>query len=100
MEEVHMLTTIDNPYNPFTQPDEWYALDRYLGHYTPEYLARIVVISDALSPADQDVAMEMAIDEIVAYNLNGLYCKVTEKNFDKLVGSRFKNGESIEQIES
>ena len=89
--EVAMLTTLDNPYNPFTQPDEWYAMDRYLGHYTPEYLARIAVISNGLSPADQELAIDEAINEIVSYNLNGLYCKVTEENFDKIVTAQFEN---------
>lgn len=90
VEEVAMLTTIDNPYNPFTQYDEWYALDRYLGHYTPEYLARIAIVSDGLSPADEVDAINQAINEIVMYNLNGLYCRVTAENFEEIVGKRFK----------
>lgn len=98
--EVSMLTTIDNPYNPFTQPDEWYAMDRYLGHYTPEYLARIAVVTDGLSPADQDIAIEDAINEIVAYNVNGLYCKVTEENFDDLITSRYGKEETTNDEES
>lgn len=79
--EESMLTTLDNPYNPFTQYDEWYALDRYLGHYTPEYLARVAIVSDGLSPADQQLAIEDAIAEIVALNFNGLYVRVTRSNF-------------------
>lgn len=79
--EESMLTTLDNPYNPFTQYDEWYALDRYLGHYTPEYLARVAIVSDGLSPADQQLAIEDAIAEIVALNFNGLYARVTRSNF-------------------
>lgn len=93
-EEVAMLTTIDNPYNPFTQYDEWYAFDRYLGHYTPEYLARIAVVSNGLSPADEVDAINQAIVEIVSYNLNGLYARVTRENFDEIIGKRFKNGSS------
>ena len=36
-----MITTIDNPYNPFTQFDEWYAFDEGKGYCTSGYLARI-----------------------------------------------------------
>lgn len=86
--EEAMLTTIDNPYNPFTQYDEWYAYDRYLGHYTPEYLARVAIVSDGLSPLDQELAIDDAIAEIVALNFNGLYARVTKSNFDKVIKQR------------
>lgn len=75
----HMLTTIDNPFDPFTQFDEWYAYDIAMGYNTSSYLARIVVTSDELSEADQDMALEMAIDEIVKENILGVYRKVEEK---------------------
>lgn len=88
--EEAMLTTIDNPYNPFTQYDEWYAYDRYLGHYTPEYLARVAIVSDGLSPADQELAIDDAIAEIVDLNFNGLYVRVTRENFDKIITTRKK----------
>lgn len=77
MAELHMLTTIDNPFDPFTQYDEWYATDIRLGHDTTSFLARIVRTSDELSSADQDAAIEEAIDEIVKENVNGLYRKVS-----------------------
>ena len=86
--EEAMLTTIDNPYNPFTQYEEWYAYDRYLGHYTPEYLARVAIVSDGLSPLDQELAIDDAIAEIVALNFNGLYARVTKSNFDKVIKQR------------
>ena len=76
MADQHMLTTIDNPFNPVTEYDEWYATDVRLGHHTASFLARIVRTSDALSPADQDAAIEQAIDEIVKENVSGLYRKV------------------------
>lgn len=74
-----MLTTTDNPFDPFDHYDEWYAYDQRVGHHTPEYLARIVVMSEEISPADQAFAIEMAIDEIVQENINGLYKKVTRE---------------------
>ncbi len=73
---VHMLTTVDNPYDPFTQFDEWYAFDTRSGYNTSSFLARIVLTSDELSEADQSLAIEHAIDEIVNENVNGMYKKV------------------------
>lgn len=71
-----MLTTTDNPFNPFTQWDEWFAFDNRMGYGTLNYLARITTTSDALSPADQAQAIELAIDEIVEMNILGIYEKV------------------------
>jgi len=73
----HMLTTVDNPYNPFTQFDEWYAYDQASGYNTSSFLARIVRSSDDLSEADQSLAIEQAIDEIVEENVLGIYRKVS-----------------------
>ena len=73
-----MLTTIDNPYDPFTHFDEWYAFDESRGYHTCGYLARIVKSSDELSEADEDAAIEMAIDEIIKWNILGIYEKVTK----------------------
>ena len=74
-----MLTTIDNPYDPFTQYDDWYAYDMRMKYYTPSFLARIVVMSNDISEADQSLVIEHAIDEIVKENVNGLYKKVTRE---------------------
>jgi hypothetical protein len=72
-----MLTTTDNPYNPFTHFDEWYTFDMAKHHNTTSFLARVVLTSDELSEADQDAAIEHAIDEIVKENVTGLYRKVS-----------------------
>jgi hypothetical protein len=77
---VHMLTTIDNPFNPFTEFDKWYQWDTAAGYHTTSFLGRIVKTSDALSEADQSEAIEQAIDEIVRENVLGLYTKATEPN--------------------
>ena len=71
-----MLTTIDNPYNPFTEWNEWLQFDLAMGYDTSGYLARVTITSDELSEADQDWAIEDAIDEIVRENVLGIYKKV------------------------
>jgi hypothetical protein len=77
--QLHMLTTVDNPFDPFTQFDEWNRFDEDRGYYTTALLARIVLTSDELSQADQDVAIELGIEEIVQENVLGLYKKVSQK---------------------
>lgn len=78
MSNLHMLTTTDNPFDPFTQYDEWDSFDRAQGYYTSGLLARIVVTSDELSETDQDLAIEQGIDEIVSENVLGIYRKVAQ----------------------
>lgn len=79
-----MLTTVDNPYNPFIQFDEWRAFDEAKGYYTCEYLARIAKTSHELSDADYDLAVEEAINEIIYFNVLGIYQKVTKETFDEM----------------
>ena len=71
-----MLTTMDNPYNPFTQFDEWNSYDQMKGYGTLSYLARIVMSSSELSEASQSEAIEQGMDEIVRENPLGIYRKV------------------------
>jgi hypothetical protein len=78
---VTMLTTTDNPFNPFTHYDEWYSYDINKGYNTCAYLARVTKTSEELSDADQEVAINNAMKEIVDLNVTGNYIIVTEKNF-------------------
>jgi hypothetical protein len=74
------ITTVDNPYSPFTQFDEWNAFDLEMGYGTCAYLARIVRSSDQISVTDQDLALEYGIDEIISEDVLGLYKKVSADN--------------------
>lgn len=76
MELAVMLTTIDNPFNPLTDWDDWYNYDESKGYCTSGYLARIVKTSNELSENDQDEAISDAIDEIIELNPDGFYKKV------------------------
>lgn len=78
----HMLTTVDNPFDPFTQYDEWHSFDSRHGYHTPEYLARVAVVSDEVSVTDESLAIEDAIDEIVDVFGDGFYKKVSKESKD------------------
>lgn len=72
----YALTTIDNPFDPFTQFVAWYGFDIAHGYHSAELLARIARSSDDLSDADQHAAVQSAIDEIVKLNVSGMHRKV------------------------
>ena len=72
-----MLSLATNPYNPFTDYDKWKVFDRQEGFDTDGFLARAVSTSSNISEADQDIAVEDAIDSILANpSFDGLYIKV------------------------
>lgn len=71
-----MLTTFDNPYDPFEQFDSWYMFDQDKGYNTCSYLARIARTSDQLSEEENELEIERAIDEIIKYDFRNIYKKV------------------------
>ena len=71
-----MLTTIDNPYDPFEQFTSWYLFDIGKGYNTSSYLARIAKLSNSLSQKEEDLEIERAIDEIIKYDFQNIYKKV------------------------
>lgn len=72
----YMLTTADNPFDPFTEWDEWFVWDRNAGYNTSSFLARVTRLSYDLSDGDQHQAIQTAIDEIVQENVLGVFRKV------------------------
>lgn len=73
-----MLTTIDNPFDPFEEFDQWYAKDILLGHNCCGLIDKFSFTSSALSDFENQLEIEQAIDSIVANDLTGLYVKVTK----------------------
>lgn len=71
-----MLTTFDNPYNPFDDFSSWFMFDIEKGYNTCSYLGRIVNLSDDLCQKEVDEEVERAIDEIIFYDFRNIYKKV------------------------
>ncbi|AWN03322.1 hypothetical protein PBI_CAMILLE_77 [Microbacterium phage Camille] len=71
-----MLTTVDNPWNPFTHWDEWREYDESAGWHTLALLGRVAVTSDEMSESDQDLAILDAMNEIVRENVSGFHVLV------------------------
>lgn len=71
-----MITTVDNPFSPLTQFDEWYAYDIHKGYGTCAYLARIAKTSPSLTPYQNEVEIDRAIDEIIRLHGGEIYKKI------------------------
>ncbi len=74
-----MLTTIDNPFDPFEQFDSWFLFDVEKGYNSCAYLGRIARTSDQLSDEENDEEVERAIDEIIKYDFMDIYKKVKKQ---------------------
>lgn len=83
--EDTVLTTIDNPYNPFTDFENWFQWDLMKGYRTCEYLARVSQSSNELSEADEAEIISNAQKEIVKNDALGNYIIVTKKTAPKLL---------------
>ena len=73
-----MLTTNDNPFNPFNQFDSWFMFDVEKGYNSCAYLSRIAKTSDQMSDDENEEEIERAIDEIIKYDFMNIYKKVKE----------------------
>ena len=74
-----MLTTIDNPYDYFTEFDQWWLFDHEKGYCSCEYLARIARTSDQFSEKENNEEIERAIDEIIKLDFMNIYKKVKKE---------------------
>ena len=74
-----MLTTVDNPFDPFEQFTSWFMFDEGKGYHTCSYLGRIARTSDQLSEEENELENERAIDEILKYDFRNIYKKVVQK---------------------
>ena len=79
MKKSCMLTTFDNPFNPFEQFTSWFLFDTEKGYNSCSYLARIARTSDQFTEEENDKEVERAIDEIIKYDFRNIYKKVTKK---------------------
>lgn len=75
------LTTIDNPYDPFTQYTDWFMYDNNHGYSSNCYLARVANTSDQFSEEENNEEIERAIDEILNHDILGIYRKAVNKDY-------------------
>lgn len=77
-ERLCRLTTIDNPYDPFDDFDNWFLFDVEKGYNTCSYLARITKVAEQFTDKENNAEIERAIDEIIKYDFMNIYKKVVK----------------------
>lgn len=61
----NLITTVDNPYHPIDEIDEWMAFDLEHGYRTLERLGRVAPVVSGWSDAEQQRVINKAIDDFV-----------------------------------
>ena len=74
-----MLSTVDNPFNPWTDFDKWYDFDCLHGYNTVGLLARHATISDSIPESTNNALINLACNEIMKTNPE-FYIKVFEND--------------------
>lgn len=78
-EKVTMLTTIDNPFDPFEDFASWYVFDSKQGYNSCGLLSNVAETSDVYSDDENRFIIESAIDEIIEVDPLKIYKKITKE---------------------
>lgn len=75
-----MLTTVDNPFDPFEQFTSWLLFDDEQGYNTCGKLARIAKFTEDMTEKERDLEIDRAIEEIIANDFLNIYVKAYKKD--------------------
>lgn len=78
----YMLTTIDNPFNPFEQFVQWFLYDVEKGYNSCDLLARISETTSDMSQKEQIQENNRAIDSIIEHDDASIYKRVSPDSFE------------------
>ena len=65
MNEAYMLTTLDNPFNPFIQFSDWKRFDEDHNYHTCALLDRLTFTSNNLSDEENTELLNVQIQDII-----------------------------------
>ena len=99
MEQQFMLTTFDNPFNPFVDFSSWYMFDCEKSYNTCSRLARIVNLDSEMTQKEIDEEKERAMRFIVKYDLEDKFMMGTKEEIDKWIETYQNNKKLFENNE-
>ena len=91
-----MLTTIDNPFNPFEQFVDWYMFDCQKGYNTYSRIARLMPDDESLSSIEKDRIEDNIIDRMIQHDPLGIYTKVDEESAKLVAANAAKVANAVQ----
>lgn len=85
-----MLTTKDNPWNPITDWDHWYAYDEMLGYHTSGLIARLYTKTPEFGEAQQLFDVSDVYARIIEIDALGVYRIVKSDGSELSVSEMFE----------
>ena len=79
MSKQSMLTTVDNPFDPFEQFTSWFLFDVEKGYNSCGKLARIANVSESMSETEFNNEIDSAIDKLIKVDFLDIYKKITKE---------------------
>lgn len=70
------LTTIDNPWNPFTNFRDWYNFDESHDYGCCSIVARLAITTEDMTDVEEAKEIERAINSFIEADPTGIYMKV------------------------
>lgn len=83
MTERIMLTTFDNPFNPFVDFKSWYMFDCENNYNTCSRIARLMNEDSEMTEKEVEEERLRIIDFMLKYDFEGNYFKGTQEEIDK-----------------
>jgi len=68
MDKKGLVTTIDNPFDPFVQWNEWLAYDQHKQYYTCEFIAKLAQVSPDDDETEKENKLQTAIEFLLDYS--------------------------------
>ena len=80
-----MVTTMDNPENPFTHFSRWLEYDITHGYNTLGLWGYFTEASSLMDDDEYDYEAELGIDKLLENSFYGLHYRLFEENADEII---------------
>lgn len=82
MSKEYMLTTFDNPFDPFEQFVLWQLFDKEKGYNSCERLMRLAHLTEDMSQKEIDEEVDRAMDVLIKNDLTNTFKRATREVAD------------------